>query len=112
MKNDENKANSIGSRIRAERMRHEMSQLELAQAVGFESATAISLIESGSRGVAAETLSIIAKVLKVDVKQLLGQRPDEVDVIVALRADKHLDDAAKDYVARFIADARKRHGKG
>lgn len=99
------------SRIRIEREQLGKSQLDLAKEVGFESATAISLIESGARGVAAETLSLIAKALKVDVKQLLGQKPDEVDVIVALRADKYLDDAAKDYMTKFIEDAKKRHAK-
>ena len=108
----ENNKTTIGSRIRAERERQDKSQLELAQAVGFESATAISLIESGSRGVAADTLTLIAKALKVDIKELLGQKADQVDVIVALRADKQLGKAEKDYIANFIQNAKRQHGKG
>ncbi len=111
MINEESKNISIGSRIREERERQKKSQLELAQAVGFESATAISLIESGARGVAADMLSLIAKALKVDIKTLLGQKPDQVDVIVALRADKDLGQAEKDYIAKFIENAKRQHGK-
>ncbi len=112
MINAENKNASIGSRIREERERQKKSQLELAQEVGFESATAISLIESGTRGIAAEMLTLIAKALKVDIKTLLGQKPDQVDVIVALRADKDLGQAEKDYIAKFIENAKRQHGDG
>jgi transcriptional regulator with XRE-family HTH domain len=106
-----NKNTPIGTHIRTAREKAALSQIDLAKAVGFESATAISLIESGTRGVAAETLKKIAEVLKVDVKTLLGQQPDQVDVIVALRADKDLDDTAKTYIESFIQRA-KQHGNG
>ncbi len=108
----ENENVTIGSRIRAERKRLGISQLRLAKDVGFESATAISLIESGVRSVAAEKLGLIARALKVDIKQLLGQRPDQVDVIVALRADKELGSAEKNYILNFIQNAKHQHRKG
>lgn len=108
----DNKNATIGSRIRAERELQGKSQMQLAEAVGFESATAISLIESGARGVAADMLSLIAKALRVDIKQLLGQKPDEVDVMVALRADKQLGQEEKDYIANFIQKAKRLHGNG
>jgi DNA-binding XRE family transcriptional regulator len=38
-----------------------LSQIELAKMVGFQSATAISLIESGQRHVSAKTLWLIAE---------------------------------------------------
>lgn len=107
-----NKITTIGARIRVEREKLGISQIDLAKAVGFESATAISFIESGARGVAAETLELIAKTLKVDVKTLLGQTPDKIDVIVALRADGDLDEAAKKYLETFIENAKKQHGNG
>lgn len=60
--------------------------------------------------VAADMLGKFAKVLRVDVKTLLGQKADRVDVIVALRADGELDDATKTYLQTIIEQAKKRHG--
>lgn len=110
--NSENKADFIGSRIQEARKKAGMSQMDLAKAVGFESATAISLIESGERRIAADTLERIAMVLHEDVKSLLGQKVDDIPVLVALRADKDLGQAEKDYIANFIKNAKRQHGKG
>ena len=68
------------------------------------------LVSNPRRGLSAGTLELIAKALKVDVKDLLGQKVGDVDVIVALRADKGLGKAEKDYIEQFIENAKKRHG--
>jgi transcriptional regulator with XRE-family HTH domain len=109
MKKDE----TMGARIRAAREEHGMSQLELAQALGFQSATAVSLIESDERGVAAETLQRLCKVLECGVEYFLGQEYKAPDIQVALRADKDLDKEDKKAILRFIELAKtkkKRNG--
>lgn len=111
MKNNQKKE-YIGDRIKSAREARSLSQLDLAQAVGFQSATAISLIESNQRGVPAETLEKIAGFLHCDIKELLGQENDApVDVKVALRADKDLLPEDKDAILHFIELAKKRNGR-
>lgn len=114
MINSEKRADLIGSRIQEARRRAGMSQMDLAKTVGFESATAISLIENGERRIAVDTLERIASVLNEDVKSLLGQEMDDVPVLVALRKDKYIGQAEKDYIATFIENAKRqyRNGKG
>ena len=57
----ENRANTMGGRIRAAREARAMSQQQLADSLGFKSSTAISLIENGERGVDASLLAHIAR---------------------------------------------------
>ena len=52
----------IGKRIKDAREKEGLSQKSLAEAVGFESATAISLIESGERRVSIEDLDKIGMI--------------------------------------------------
>jgi len=113
MKNEENKGDSIGSRIRTAREEMSYSQLDLAKKLGFESATAISLIESGERNIAVSNLEKIAEVLHRDIKFFLGKDEEkDVDVEYALRADKNLSKKAKDAILHFIELERKsRNGK-
>ena len=115
MKNDQNIEKSIGSRIRAAREERGLSQLDLAKALGFHSATAVSLIEAGERGVPATILERLGDVLHCDIKYFLGQENHlKLDVKVALRADKDLSKEDKDAILRFIELAqskKKSHGK-
>ena len=104
MKNND----TIGSRIRAAREESGLSQLDLATALGFQSATAVSLIESNERGVSVEMLQRLAGTLHRDVKYFLGQEEGVVDVQVALRADKDISDADKKALSHFIELAKKR----
>jgi transcriptional regulator with XRE-family HTH domain len=104
-----NKQKSIGSLIRAAREERGMSQMELAQKLGFQSATAISLIESNERGVPAAILQELSDVLHRDIKYFLGQdEAAQVDVQVALRADKDLTKEDKDAILRFIELAKEK----
>lgn len=108
MKKPENSANTMGGRIRAAREERGLSQAQLAEALGFESATAISLIEKGERGVNAVLLQSMGKVLHRTVNYFLGQPEKVEDVRVALRADKNLSDEDKDAILRFIDAAKKK----
>ena len=109
MKNEANKGVSIGSRIRKAREDEGYSQLELAKKLDFESATAISLIESDERNVTIVNLEKIADLLHRDIKFFLGKEEDRVvSVEVALRADKNLSKEAKDAISKFIQFAKKK----
>ncbi|MFH1712449.1 MAG: helix-turn-helix transcriptional regulator [Patescibacteria group bacterium] len=111
MKNGQ--SNHIGARIKIAREERGLSQLQLAEAVGFQSATAISLIESGERKVSSEILERLAEVLHRDTRYFLGQKENApIDVRVALRTDKDLSKEDKDAILRFIDLAKsKKNGK-
>lgn len=109
MKNTEGKDDSIGKRIKFAREEANFSQMNLAKAVGFESATAISLIESGDRNVTIENLEKIAGVLHRDINYFLGKDLGKpVDVKIALRADPDLTKQDKDAILHLIDLAKKR----
>lgn len=104
----EDRANTLGGRIKAAREGMGMSQTQLADALGFKSPTAVSLIENGERGVAASLLARIAHILHQDVNYLLGAEIKTPDIKLALRADKDLSDDDKNAILRFIELAKKK----
>lgn len=105
-----NKAQFIGTQIRTAREAKEMSQKTLADAVGFESATAISLIEKGERRLRVEDLEKITKALDRDIGYFLGHEEKTIDIKVALRADKDIPDSDKKVIARIIELAKQDNG--
>ncbi len=107
MKTPENRYKFIGSQIRAAREEMSMSQKVLAEALGYESATAISLMESGERKVKIEDLEKIADILQKNIGYFLGKKETMVDIKVALRASKELSDKDKDAILRFIQLAKR-----
>lgn len=113
MKNEQNNIENIGARIRVAREERSLSQLDLAKALGFQSATAVSLIESGERKVTAGILQNLSQALHRDIKYFLGEEEGPViDVQVALRVDKDLTKEDKDAILRFIELAKqKKNGK-
>ncbi len=109
MKNESNKASSIGGQIRQAREEMNMSQLDLAKATGFESATAISLMESDQRKVTIDTLQKLGDVLHKDIKYFLGaEEKPTVTTEFALRADPHLNKEDKEALLHLIDLAKKR----
>ena len=82
MKNTQNKAQFIGSQIKKARETKGISQLDLAKQLGFESATAISLIENGDRKVTAENLEKIANSFKGIAKSYALQAGRELRILV------------------------------
>ena len=79
-----------------------ISQADLAKALGYESATAISLIESGERKLRVEDLQKVADTLHRDIKFFLGQENKTIDVKIALRADKDLNSKDEKAILDFI----------
>ena len=107
----ENRAKFIGQKIKEARENAGLSQKELAEKVGFESGTAISLIEAGERKLRVEDLEKIAGVLQRDISFFLGQEKKQPDIRHALRADKDLSPKDKETILHFIDLAKKRkHG--
>lgn len=111
MKNINTKNETIGKNIRIAREEAGLSQFDLAKTLGFESATAISLIESGERKISAENISVLARTLHRDLKFFFGQEEHSIDVQIALRADKDLNKEDREAILHFIELAKKKHGK-
>lgn len=109
MKNEESKVGFIGGQIKSAREAEGLSQLDLAKSLGFGSATAISLIESGERNVSIENLKKLTAILHRDIKYFLGQdESKDVTVEVALRADKDLTNEDRTAILRFVEMAKNR----
>ena len=106
-----NPGSDIGKRLREARDSAGLSQAQLAKALGYESATAVSLIEAGQRKFKIEDLRKAAEILHRDIGYFLGQAMSKLDVKVALRADKDLTEEDKKAVLHFIELAKKRHEK-
>ena len=98
----------IGKRLREAREKTGLSQAKLAKELGYESATAVSLIEAGERRFKMEDLQKAADVLHRPIGYFLGQENPPMDIKVALRADKELTDEDKKAVLYFIELAKKR----
>lgn len=113
MKSEENKDKLIGSRIK--QMREEMGypQLALAKALGFDSATAISLIESGERKLTAENLEKVADFFHKDISYFLGrdEKAIQLGLTYALRAADDISEADKKIIQSVIDLARKNRKK-
>lgn len=107
MKNSEDKNKFIGSKIREAREAAQKSQKDLADAIGFESATAISLIEAGERKVKVEDLEKISDFLHRDIKFFLGIE-EKQDIRFALRADDNLSKQDQDEILSFIDFVKKK----
>lgn len=107
MKLSEDKNKLIGQKIREAREAAEKSQKELADALGFESATAISLIEAGERKAKIEDLEKMSEFLHRDIKFFLGIE-EKTDIRFALRADKDLSKTDQDKILSFIEFVKKK----
>src|SRR3989344_9425559 len=91
----------IGIRIKEAREAVGISQKALADAIGFESATAISLIEAGERKVRVQDLEKMSDFLHRDMKFFLGIE-EKQDIRFALRADSNLSKKDQDEILGFI----------
>ena len=111
MKNEDTNA-LIGLRVKEAREAGNLSQADLAKALDYESATAISLIEAGERKLRVEDLQKVADFLHRDIKYFLGQEDKPADVKIALRADKDLNKEDEKTILNFIDFVKqKKNGK-
>lgn len=113
MKNVKNTYNkNIGNKIKKYRESAGWSQKTLAEKVGYETSTAISLIESGARKISIEDLEKISEAFHTDIKILLGHKQESVDFKLALRADKDLTKKDKDQIFDFIKFVKNKRSHG
>ncbi len=104
MKNEKEKYEFIGSRIKEVRQKKGLSQKDLASAVGFDSATSISLIESGDRKISIFDLEKVAQFLNEEIEYFLGSGPE---VQVSFRASG-LDEKDAEVIQHIIKMAKTR----
>ena len=104
-----NRQKFIGDRIRTARQAANLSQRELAQKIGFESATAISLIEAGERKIAIVEMEKIAKILHQPINYFLGESGKQVNVVTALRAEKNITEGDKQAILHILDLAKNRY---
>ena len=107
MKTSGKEYGAIGARIKEARESANMSQKELADKLGYESATAISLLESGDRKVSICSLEHIARLLARDIPFFLG-KAEKPDIRHALRASKELSKKEEDEILNFIEFVKSR----
>ena len=87
----------VGTKIRSLREELELTQEELAQAVGLSSEF-ISLLELGKRDPSLESLSSLARFFKKDLSYFLVERPDDLNVLLE---KKDLSPAARRILRQF-----------
>lgn len=104
MKDEKDKYKLIGSRIKEIRLQKGISQKELAEKVGFDSATSISLIESGERKISIVDLEKTAQFLNEELSYFLDSEPK---IRVAFRAEG-LDEKDAEAIQHIIEIAKKR----
>lgn len=100
----------IGKKIRDAREAANMSQKDLASKLDYESATAISYLESGERKVSVVDLEKIATTLDRDIRFFLGSEGETANVRVALRAEG-FDKKDQDAILHIVEMAKKRAGR-
>lgn len=110
MKNSENRFKFIGQKIREAREGAEWSQKKLAIGIGFESGTAISLIEAGERSVSIDDLEKIAIKLHKPISFFLGEQ-EKINIKMALRAEKNLSPDNEQTILDFVDFVKKRNAR-
>ncbi len=102
----------IGAKIKKLREDRGLTKQALAQELGYESDTAIHLIEAGKRKISLERLKIIANYFKVSISDFVSEDvgKEDLDIMTALRSDEQLDERDVAQISTFI-DFIKQQGK-
>ncbi|HAZ10788.1 MAG TPA: hypothetical protein DCY56_06765 [Candidatus Omnitrophica bacterium] len=106
----------IGRKVLEFRLQKGLSQVQLAELIGKDSATAISYFESGARKVSIDDLIKIAKVLNKTVEDFLPKaataqiEPKEFAIKLRANYDK-LDKETEKSILDFTELAKKKFGK-
>jgi Zn-dependent peptidase ImmA (M78 family)/DNA-binding XRE family transcriptional regulator len=97
----------IGERIRSTREKLGLSQLDLAQKIGYSSPSTISHFESGDRKIGIADLQNVARELGMSIDYFLQNTPKKNDLqYFRLRASK-VSPTARETVAEFLSFASK-----
>lgn len=102
----------IGAKIKKLREDRGLTKQMLAEELGYESDTAIHLIEAGKRKVSLEKLKLIANYFKVTISEFISEdvQKEDLDIMTALRSDEQLDEKDVAQIYTFI-DFIKQKGK-
>ena len=102
----------IGAKIKKLREGRGLTKQALAEKLGYESDTAIHLIEAGKRKVSLEKLKLIANFFKVTISKFISEdvQKEDLDIMTALRSDEKLDERDVAQISTFI-DFIKQKGK-
>lgn len=107
---------TIGKRIRIAREKASFTQAQLAEQLGYDSSTAVSLIESDERLVKVETIEKIARILHQDVAYLVTGKQTAPNFKTALRADDNFEPEdvkhIESYIDYLLAQKKKDNGRG
>lgn len=74
------KRTTSGEKIKELRIMHNLTQKELADKLGYQSNTAIYLIEKNEKGVPFNKLRILAKLFHVSIEDLIGYPESDSDI--------------------------------
>ena len=100
--NDQTKK-TIGENIKKLREKLGLSQSELAQSIGKQTATYIAFIEKGERNITTVDLMSIAKQLGTTVAGLIGEEKNKTTTFKeALRASKDLTKSDRDKIEHYF----------
>lgn len=96
---------ALGARIAAERERAELTQLQLAEAIGLER-SAISRIEQGRQGVDSLQLAALAEALGRPPAALLGAEEEQPMEVLRRAPRAQRDDVARQlrWLEAFVRD--------
>lgn len=99
---NEDTKKQIGANIKEKREKLGLSQEQLAQSIGKQTATYIAFIEKGERNVTTVDLMSIAKQLGTTVANLVGEeKTKKTSVIDALRSSGELNKTDREKVEDF-----------
>jgi len=97
----------LGSRIRSARERLNLSQRELAEAIGVDSHQIVSQMEKGERDIKAWELAKLAGILKIEISSLLESSEPLKEPIVLWRDKPKKEKEIKE--AQFLKKCRDYH---
>lgn len=94
----------IGQKVKQLREKNNLSQKDLAEKLGYQSDTAIHLIEKGKRSLSVEKLKELAEIFNVSASVLIDDKvySKDVDIKTALRTDSRLNEKDIDQISDFI----------
>ena len=94
--------NRVAKRIREARLKQGLTQLQLAQKIGYVTATKIAFMESGTRAIKVADLEKIAHALNRNVTWFVGEYSDHLSLSDTLWAEDSISDEDKRVIWRVI----------
>ncbi len=98
------KYTDLGKKIKALRESRKFTKQEFAEKLGYQSDTAIHLIERGKRKLSIDKLMKVAEIFEISISELITENTEieKLNVVTALRSDGALDEEDIDQISSFI----------